>query len=72
MSASTATPAWNTFAPPTRTVKVRMRKRRSPSASGTSLRIAIANENGTTTIVSAHTAAGIATVPSPNASEKCA
>ena len=37
------------------------------------MRIAIANENGSTTTVRAHTAAGIETVPSgPSASEKCA
>ena len=40
-------------------MNVAIRNRRSPSRSGTSLSTAIANENGSTNAVSAHTAGGI-------------
>ena len=52
-------------------MNVAIRKRRSPSASGTSLRIAIANENGTTNSVSAHTGSGTDQPPSPSDCVKC-
>ena len=52
-------------------MNVAIRKRRSPSASGTSLRIAIANENGITNSVSAHTGPGTDQPPSPSDCVKC-
>ena len=51
-------------------MNVAIRKRRSPSRSGTSLSTAIANENGSTNSVSAHTESGIASEP-PKARLKC-
>ena len=52
-------------------MKVAIRWRRSPSRSGTSLSTAIANANGITNSVRAHTGPGTDQLPSPSESVKC-